>query len=232
MREKAEQSAKARFIRAGATLFNTRSKQTSRATGGGPAGERSDGQSLVALARDLRPHPRFQRSQALIEFALISPVLLLLLFGIVDIGRAVFYYDTLNHAAREGARAAVRASNQLPTNADVLTAVNTQMIGVPVSEPCPQGPVTAATPPANQAWLYVTEPNPPSTVEVAPPANAPGGEFAAAAAGSCSAVNPAAGNQQLQVMLRFNLVLVTPVLSQLTSGHILITAAAVFRTEY
>lgn len=173
-----------------------------------------------------------QRSQALIEFALISPVLLLLLFGIVDIGRAVFYYDTLNHAAREGARTSVRASNQLPTNSDVLATVTAQLIGIPVSEPCPQGPITSATPPANEAWLYVTEPNPPATVETTPPDNAPGGEFASAAAGSCSAVNPAGGNAQLQVTLRFNLVLITPVVAQATANHIVITAAAIFRTEY
>jgi len=173
-----------------------------------------------------------QRSQALIEFALVSPVLLLLLFGIIDIGRAVFYYDTLYHAAREGARTAVRASNQLPTNQNVLATVTAQMIGTPVAEPCPQGPVTSAIPPDNTAWLYVTEPSPPSTIETAPPANAPGGEYAAAASGGCSAVNPAVGNQQLQVTLRLNLVLITPVISQLTSGRLLITAAAVFRTEY
>ena len=175
---------------------------------------------------------RAQSSQALIEFALVSPVLLLLLFGIVDIGRAVFYYDTLNHAAREGARTAVRASDQLPTNTDVLNTVTAQMIGTTVTEPCPQGPVTAAIPPANQAWLYVTEPSPPATVETTPLPNAPGGEYAAAAAGPCSAVNPASGNQQRQVTLRFNLILVTPVVSQLTSGRILITASAIFRTEY
>src|SRR5712691_6174434 len=150
-------------------------------TGGGPARE------------DLRPHPR-QRSQALIEFALISPVLLLLLFGIVDIGRAVFYYDTLGHAAREGARTAIGASNQLPTNADVLTTVTSQLAGVPVSEPCPQGPISTATPPANTALLYVTEPNPPGGVENTPPMNAPGGEYGALASGGCSAVNPAANN--------------------------------------
>jgi hypothetical protein len=188
-------------------------------TGGGSAGE------------DLRPHPR-QRSQALIEFALISPVLLLLLFGIVDIGRAVFYYDTINHAAREGARAAVRASSPLPTNADVLATVTTQLIGTPVTEPCPQGPLTSATPPANAAWLYVTEPTPPSTVETTPPANAPGGEYPAIAAGSCSAVNPASGNSRLQVTIRFNLVLITPVIAQATANHIVMTAAAIFRTEY
>ena len=173
-----------------------------------------------------------QSSQALIEFALISPVLLLLVFGVIDIGRAVFFYDTLNHAAREGARAAVSASNPLPTNATVLNVVVQQFIGAPVSEPCPQGPVTSATPPANTAWVYVTEPNPPSGVESNPPDNAPGGEYPAVASGSCSAMNPAAGNASLQVTIRFNLVLITPIIAQATANHIVLTAAAVYRTEY
>ena len=161
-----------------------------------------------------------QRSQALIEFALVSPVLLLLLFGVIDLGRAIFYYDTINHAAREGARVAVRASNSLPTNTDVLNAVTGQMQGAPVTAPCPQGPVSAATPAANSAWLYITEPNP------------PGGEYPATAGGGCSAVNPAVGNDQLQVTIRFNLVLITPIVAQATANHIVMTAAAVFRTEY
>src|SRR6266853_2873886 len=131
---KTRQSAQAGFIPAVTQPSITKHLQAWWQAGGGPAGE------------DLRPHPR-QRSQALIEFALISPVLLLLLFGTVDIGRAVFYYDTVNHAAREGARTAVRASGQLPTNADVLAAVTTQLIGAPVTAPCPQGPLTSATPP-------------------------------------------------------------------------------------
>ena len=217
---------------------STKHLQARRLAGGGTAGE------------DLRPHPRLQpahdgpglvrhpttrksqQSQALIEFALISPVLLLLLFGIVDIGRAIFYYDTINHAAREGARTVVRASSPLPTNLDVLNTVTTQLIGTSVTEPCPQGPVTSATPPANAAWLYVTEPTPPATVEATPPDNAPGGEYPAIAAGSCSAVNPASGNSRLQVTIRFNLVLITPVIAQATANHIIITAAAIFRTEY
>jgi TadE-like protein len=173
-----------------------------------------------------------QRSQALIEFALVSPVLLLLTFGVVDIGRAVFYYDTLNHAVREGARVAVRASNQLPTNNDVVNAVIAQMAGAPVSSPCPQGPVATSTPPANSAWVYITEPNPPTTVETTPPPNAPGGDYAATASGSCSAVNPASGNQQLQVTIRLNLVLITPIVAQATANHVVISAAAVYRTEY
>jgi hypothetical protein len=175
---------------------------------------------------------RGQSSQALIEFALISPVLLLLLFGIIDIGRAVFYYDTVNHAAREGARVAVKAPFRMPTNADVLATVTAQLVGAPVTAPCPQGPVTSATPPNNAAWLYITEPKPPATVETTPPPNAPGGEYPAIAAGACSAVNPATNNAPLQVTLRFNLILITPIIAQATANKIVITAAAVFRTEY
>jgi hypothetical protein len=175
---------------------------------------------------------RGERSQALIEFSLVAPVLLLLLFGVIDLGRAIFYYDTLSHAATEGARTAIRASTQLPTNSDVLTAVTAQMAGAPVTEPCPQGPISSGTPPPNAGWLYITEPSPPAGIESAPPPNAPGGEFAAAASGSCSAVNPATGNDQLQVTIRFNLVLITPIVAQATANRITLTASVVYRTEY
>jgi hypothetical protein len=173
-----------------------------------------------------------QRSQALVEFALVSPVLFLLLFGVIDLGRAIFYYDTLGHAATEGARTAIRASTPLPTNADVLSAVLAHMAGARVSQPCAQGPISAGTPPANAGWLYVTEPSPPSSVESSPPPNAPGGEFAAAASGSCSAINPATGSDQLQVTIRFNLVLVTPIVAQVTANRIVMSATVVYRTEY
>jgi Flp pilus assembly pilin Flp len=39
---------------------------------------------------------------AVIEFALVAPVLLLLLVGILDLGRAVNAYVTVSNAAREG----------------------------------------------------------------------------------------------------------------------------------
>ena len=106
------------------------------------------------------------------------------------------------------------------------------MQGAPVTAPCAQGPVSAATPAANSAWLYVTEPDPPGGVETTPPPNAPGGEYPTTASGGCSAVNPAVGNDQLQVTIRFNLVLITPIVAQATANHIVISAAAVFRTEY
>jgi len=47
------------------------------------------------------------RGQALAEFALILPITLLLLLAVFDLGRAVFLYNGLTNAAREGARLAI-----------------------------------------------------------------------------------------------------------------------------
>jgi len=47
------------------------------------------------------------RGQSLVEFALVAPVLLVILLGVVDLGRAIYYYNTLSNLAREGARAGI-----------------------------------------------------------------------------------------------------------------------------
>jgi hypothetical protein len=50
---------------------------------------------------------RRSRGQTLVEFALIAPLFFLLLFSIIEFGRAVYYIQMLNNAAREGARFAI-----------------------------------------------------------------------------------------------------------------------------
>ena len=47
------------------------------------------------------------RGQALVEFALILPLFVVVLVGIFDGGRLVFAYNEVNNAAREGAREAI-----------------------------------------------------------------------------------------------------------------------------
>jgi Flp pilus assembly protein TadG len=47
------------------------------------------------------------RGQDLVEYALILPLLLLFILGIVEFGIAVFAYNTIANAAREGARVGV-----------------------------------------------------------------------------------------------------------------------------
>lgn len=49
---------------------------------------------------------RNQRGNAVIEFALVLPLLLLVLFGITELGRMIMTTNMLNTASREGARLA------------------------------------------------------------------------------------------------------------------------------
>ena len=53
------------------------------------------------------PRNGSRSGQALVEFAIIVPILLLILLGIVDFARAWNVYEVLTDAAREGAREAV-----------------------------------------------------------------------------------------------------------------------------
>ncbi len=174
-----------------------------------------------------------QRSQSMVEFAIVAPLLLLFIFGVVDFGRVVYIYVTLNQAVNEGARTAIRSSPLLPTNADVESSVKVHAVDVTLANPCPNGPVTAATPPANQGWVYITEPNPPATVETLSPSlqDAPGGQMWGNSNGTCSATNPAHDHAPLQITIHYNFVPLTPLIQRLT-GNIIITAASIYSTEY
>jgi Flp pilus assembly protein TadG len=55
------------------------------------------------MKKHLRPTGR---GQTLVEFALVLPVFILLLFGLLDVGRYVYMNSVLSQAAREGARLA------------------------------------------------------------------------------------------------------------------------------
>jgi Flp pilus assembly protein TadG len=48
-----------------------------------------------------------QRGQSLVEFALLLPVMLLIVTGLFDVARAVWQENTLAYAAREGTRYAI-----------------------------------------------------------------------------------------------------------------------------
>lgn len=47
------------------------------------------------------------RGQSLVEFALLLPLLLAIIFGVIDFGRSIFQYSTLSEGARQAGRLAV-----------------------------------------------------------------------------------------------------------------------------
>jgi Flp pilus assembly protein TadG len=71
------------------------------------------------------PSRRRARGQGLVEFALVFPIFLLVLVALFDLGRAVFAFNTLTNAAREGARLAIvnQDSNRIIARAKSQTAI-------------------------------------------------------------------------------------------------------------
>lgn len=75
-----------------------------------------------------RPAPlRDERAAAMLEFALVAPLLLALTFGAIDAGRFLFLHHALLNAVRDGARLA--AVTPMATAAEV-SAATTQVTGV------------------------------------------------------------------------------------------------------
>ncbi len=50
-------------------------------------------------------HPSSQSGAAIVEFALVASILILLMGGMYEFGRAFWYYEALSKATRDGARA-------------------------------------------------------------------------------------------------------------------------------
>jgi Flp pilus assembly protein TadG len=81
---------------------------------------------------------RYDRGSAIIETALVLPILLLVVFGITEWGRALMTTNILNQAAREGARIAAVAADSSGAVArinQVLTAANVTPAAISVVGP-------------------------------------------------------------------------------------------------
>jgi Flp pilus assembly protein TadG len=82
------------------------------------------------------------------EFVLITPILLALLFGIIDFGYAFFMKQMLTNAAREGARYGVVYRSPKPTLTDLQTGIQTvvtsYLAGAGITVPASNVTVTGA----------------------------------------------------------------------------------------
>ncbi|MEI5675823.1 MULTISPECIES: TadE family protein [unclassified Nocardioides] len=80
-----------------------------------------------------RRRAREERGAAALEFALVVPFLLLIVFGIISFGFMLGFRQSLSQAATEGARAAAVQLDPSARTADATAAVTDALAGVGVT---------------------------------------------------------------------------------------------------
>ena len=82
----------------------------------------------TTLRRAGRPHGR--HGVAAVEFAIIAPVFVIMILGIIEFGRAIMVQQILTNASREGAR---RAIVEKATASEVKAVVNDYLAATSIS---------------------------------------------------------------------------------------------------
>jgi Flp pilus assembly protein TadG len=74
-----------------------------------------------------------ERGAAAAEFALLLPVLLTLLFGIIEFGMIMYGREVVTNASREGARAGIVLVTPKPTAGQIQAIATTYLTGTGIS---------------------------------------------------------------------------------------------------
>lgn len=116
----------------------------------------------MKMIKPVKIWPKFklENAQTMVEFALVFPIVLLLTYGIIEIGRAVFIYSAVTSASREGARYGAAAGYVNSTTryymdcTGIRTAIRKSAILTPITDDeisvwYDQGPGTGKFPSSN-----------------------------------------------------------------------------------
>lgn len=178
-------------------------------------------------ARALRAGRRWtssQRSQSLVEFALVAPMLLLLIFMAIDLGRLLYAFSAISSAARDGARTASLAE-AIYSDCQIIQEVELVGQGFPVrmdpnsvvgdSDPNnPSGVLQPSTPPPNVGYAYIW----PAVATASPPD------------ANCSSTQPRAVSHSVKhvaVEIQYHFTALTPLIAQWTNGFIVKTVSVI-----
>ena len=153
---------------------------------------------------------RKSRGQAMVEFALLSGLLFLMVMGIFDFGRAIAVYINIAEAAHEGARQLVLRSNytSVPPDSVIVNATLAKIGGggmVLSEDPCLSNPTPCTSP---------SLPSTPNTgyIWISP--------------------NRTTGNPQVTVRVTYRFAPMTAMISDLTGPSLILQAGSSMRAEY
>ncbi len=150
------------------------------------------------------------RGQAMVEFALLSGILFLLVMGIFDFGRAIAVYINIAEAAHEGARQLVLRSNysSAPPDSVIINATLAKIGGggmVLSEDPClsNQTPCTTPSVPStpNTGYIWITP-------------------------------HRTTGNHNVTVRVTYLYAPMTAIIGNITGAQIILQAGSSMRSEY
>ena len=108
---------------------------------------------------------RDHKGQSLVEMALVCMIFFFLLFGILEFGRALYYYNTIIQNTRAAARWAVVNVLDNSDAADIATTQNIVLYGGPISSGTPVLPgLTAGMVTVSVVALEVDTSTPPKPI--------------------------------------------------------------------
>jgi Flp pilus assembly protein TadG len=113
-------------------------------------------ESLSPLQSDRPRRAGNDRGAAAVEMAIVLPLLLLILFGIIDFGLMLNRQLLLTEAAREGARAAALDGSDATVRDRVEAVLGSAPSTIQVS-PCPAGPSADADASVSLSYAYQTK---------------------------------------------------------------------------
>lgn len=76
---------------------------------------------------------RNERGAVAVEFALLLPVLLTILFGTIEFGMIMYGREVVTNASREGARAGIVQVSPKPTSGDITTIATNYLTGTGIN---------------------------------------------------------------------------------------------------
>lgn len=153
---------------------------------------------------------RKSRGQAMVEFALLSTLLFLLVMGIFDFGRAIAVYINIAEAAHEGARQLVLRSNHnsQPPDPVIINATLAKIGGggmVLSEDPCLSNPTPCSFPSVpttpNTGYIWITP-------------------------------NRTTGNHQVTVRVTYLYAPMTGMISNVVGAQFVMSAGSSMRAEY
>ena len=183
------------------------------------------------------------RGQSMIEFALVSPLLFLMVFLLIDFGRLVYIYSAMSNAAKEGARTVslVPQENTDCVAMKRMEAVSQGFVLTPdphsvygnldaTTTPLGTSPTGPMIPPAGRGYFYiwpaVAQSNA-APVDVSPNCDLPSN----ASPPNRLKTTGSARNVEVQVSFRF--VPLSPIVAGfIPSGGITLQSLSYTRTEY